>query len=174
MSLLLNLAPNPFSLSDMINWMMGTVANRSVDDILLSAPFMLLGSILIMGSGRALSALSLGEEVASSLGVNLPRSRLVLVLGAGLCTGASVAIAGAVGFVGIVAPHLVRRFVRYDPGKTLVPAAMLAGIILVLADTFIRVMPTSVELKLGVVAALIGAPIFVFIAASGQVGTSDD
>lgn len=174
MSLLMNLAPNPFSLSDMVNWMMGSVANRSFDDLALAAPFMLLGTILLVRSSRTLSALSLGEEVASSLGVNLPRSRLLLVLGAGLCTGASVSIAGAVGFVGIVAPHIVRRYVQYDPGKTLVPAAMLAGLILVIADTFIRVVPTSNELKLGVVAALIGAPIFIMIASSRMSGGNHD
>lgn len=170
MSLFMNLAPNPFSLSDMVNWMMGTVANRSFNDLMLAAPFMLLGTIMILKTSRTLSALSLGEEVASTLGVNLPRARLVLVIGTGLCTGASVAVAGAVGFVGIVAPHLVRRFVDYDPGKTLIPAAMLGGVILVVADTFIRIAPTSVELKLGVVAALIGAPIFIWIATSRIAG----
>ena len=164
MSLLMNLAPNPFSLSDMVNWMMGTVANRSVDDLMMALPFMLFGTILILYAGRALSVLSLGEEVASTLGVNLPRARLIIVVGTGLCTGASVAIAGAVGFVGIVAPHLVRRFVDYDPGKTMVPAALVGGLVLVVADLFIRLAPTNVELKLGVVAALIGAPIFIWIA----------
>ena len=174
MSLLMNLAPNPFSLSDMVNWMLGTVANRSYDDLLLAAPFMVIGGLLLLGAGRTLSALSLGEEVASSLGVNLPRSRLLLVIGAGLCTGASVSIAGAVGFVGIVAPHLIRRYVDYDPGRTLVPAAMLAGIILVLADTLIRVAPTSAELKLGVVAAVIGAPVFMMIAFSRMSGGQNE
>ncbi len=173
MSLLMNLAPNPFSLSDMINWMMGTVANRSFEDLLLAMPFMLAGSVLIFLSSRSLSALSLGEEVAASIGVNLPRARLILVLGSGLCTGASVAIAGAVGFVGIVAPHLVRRFVGFDPGRTLLPAALLAGIILVVADTFIRLIPTSNELKLGVVAALIGAPVFIMIASSRLAGANN-
>ena len=170
MSLLMNLAPNPFSLSDMVNWMMGTVANRSVDDLLLASPFMLLGTVLIMSAARTLSVLSLGEEVASTVGVNLPRARLIIVIGTGLCTGASVAVAGAVGFVGIVAPHLVRRFVDYDPGKTLVPAALLGALILVAADMLIRVAPTDVELKLGVVAALIGAPIFIWIATSRMAG----
>ena len=174
MSLLMNLAPNPFSLSDMVNWMMGTVANRSFDDLLLAGPFMLLGTVLILSSRRTLSTLSLGEEVASSLGVNLAAARLVLVIGTGLCTGAAVSVAGAVGFVGIVAPHLVRKHVNHDPARTLIPAAMLAGIILVIADTFIRVAPTSSELKLGVVAALIGAPVFIMIAASRMTGGDND
>ena len=174
MSLLMNLAPNPFTLSDMINWMMGTVANRSLDDIFLALPFMLLGSLLILMSGRSLSALSLGEEVAATIGVNLPGARLVLVLGSGLCTGASVAIAGAVGFVGIVAPHLVRRYVQFDPARTLIPSALLAGCILLVADTFIRIMPTTNELKLGVVAALLGAPVFIWIASSRLAGARSD
>ena len=92
MSLLMNLAPNPFSLSDMVNWMMGTVANRSVDDLMMALPFMLFGTILILSAGRALSVLSLGEEVASTLGANLTRARLIIVVGTGLCTGAAVAI----------------------------------------------------------------------------------
>ena len=174
MSLLLNIAPNPFSLSDMINWMMGSVANRSFDDIFLALPFMLAGTAIIALSSRSISALTLGEEVAASIGVNLGRSRLYLVLGSGLCTGASVSIAGAVGFVGIVAPHLVRRYVKFDPGSTLMPAALLAGCILVIADTIIRIIPTNNELKLGVVAALLGAPIFIMIASSRLTGTVND
>lgn len=164
MSLLMNLAPNPFSLSDMINWMLGSVANRSFDDLFLVAPFMLLGSAILLGTRRGLSALTLGEEAASGVGVDLRRQRLLVVLGAGLATGASVAIAGAIGFIGIVAPHIVRPLVSYDPARSLVPAGLLAGLILVLADIGVRVMPTANELKLGVVAALIGAPAFVWIA----------
>lgn len=164
MSLLLNLAPNPFSLSDMVNWTMGSVANRSYDDLSLAAPFMLAGVAILLASRRPLTALSLGEDIASTIGVNLPKARLLIVIGCGLCTGAAVSIAGAVGFVGIVAPHLIRRFVHHDPGKTLIPAALLAGLILMLADLFIRIVPTNQELKLGVVAALLGAPVFILIA----------
>ncbi len=164
MSLLMNLAPNPFSLSDMINWMLGSVANRSFDDILLSLPFMVGGSVILLATGRGLSALTLGEEAASGIGLNLRRQRILTVLGAGLATGASVALAGAIGFVGIVAPHLVRPLVGHDPARSLVPSALLAGLILVLADIGVRTLPTMTELKLGVVASLIGAPVFVWIA----------
>lgn len=165
-ALLLNLAPNPFSLADLLNWTLGTVANRSIDDIMLAGPFLIAGFLCLGASARALSALSLGEETAFSLGVNLKRTRALVVVGAGLATGAAVAIAGAIGFVGIVAPHLVRPFVRHDPARTLLPAALMGGIILVIADIGVRLAPTPAELRLGVVAALIGAPIFVWIAAS--------
>jgi len=164
MSLLMNLAPNPFSLSDMINWMLGSVANRSFDEITLAAPFILAGGAILFATRRGLSALTLGEEAASGIGLDLRRQRIFTVVGAGLATGGAVALAGAIGFVGIVAPHLIRPFVGYDPARSLVPSALLSGLILVVADIFIRLLPTSAELKLGVVAALIGAPAFVWIA----------
>jgi len=169
MSLLLNLAPNPFTLSDMINWLLGSVANRSFDDINMALPFILLGLAILFTTRRGLSALTLGEEAASGLGLNLRRQRIAVVLGAGFATGASVALAGAIGFVGIVAPHIVRPFVHHDPARSLLPSALLAGLILVLADIGVRVLPTTTELKLGVVAALIGAPAFAWIAMQRRV-----
>ena len=172
MSLLLNFAPNPFTLSDMINWTLGTVANRSFDDLALAAPFLLAGLGILLYSRRGLSALTLGETAASGLGLNLRRQRILTVLGAGLATGAAVSIAGAIGFVGIVAPHFVRPFVHHDPARTLIPSALLGGVMLVMADIAVRLLPTSTELKLGVVAALIGAPAFIWIAA--QRGMADD
>jgi len=164
MSLLLNFAPNPFFLADMINWTLGSVANRSFADIAFALPFLGLGLGILYASRRGLSALTLGEDAASSLGVNLRKQRILVVLGAGLATGASVALAGAIGFVGIVAPHVVRPFVRHDPARTLIPSALLAGVFLVLADIGVRLLPSQTELKLGVVAALIGAPAFIWIA----------
>jgi len=168
-ALLMNLAPHPFSLSDMLNWMLGTVANRSFDDLLPAAPFLVAGLAILFAGRRGLSALTLGEEGAAGVGVDLPRTRRLVVLGAGLATGAAVAIAGAIGFVGIVAPHLVRPLVNHDPARTLAPSALLAGLILVLADIGVRVAPTDAELKLGVVAALLGAPVFIWIAARRRV-----
>lgn len=169
MSLLLNLAPNPFSLSDMINWLLGSVANRSFEDLGIAMPFVLAGLTILFIYRRGLSALTLGEEAAAGIGLNLRRQRIAVVLGAGIATGASVALAGAIGFVGIVAPHLIRPLVNHDPARSLVPSAILAGIILVAADIGVRLLPTTTELKLGVVAALIGAPAFIWIAIKRQV-----
>ncbi|MGB7418576.1 MAG: iron ABC transporter permease [Erythrobacter sp.] len=164
MALLMNLAPNPFSLSDMVNWMLGTVDNRSFEDLAFAAPFLVLGCGIMLATRRGLSALALGEEAAQGLGLDLRRQRLGIIVGAGFATGAAVALAGAIGFVGIVAPHLVRPFVRYEPGRLLVPSALLGALLLVLADIGVRILPTNSELKLGVVASLIGAPIFIWIA----------
>lgn len=170
MSLLMNLAPNPFSLSDMINWMLGSVANRSFDEITLAAPFILAGGATLFATRRGLSALTLGEEAAAGIGLNLRRQQIFTVVGAGLATGGAVALAGAIGFVGIVAPHFIRPFVGHDPARSLVPSALFSGLILVVADIFVRLVPTSAELKLGVVAALIGAPAFVWIAMQRRTG----
>ena len=169
MALLMNLAPNPFSLADMLNWTLGTVANRSFADLALAAPFLLAGLGLLLAARRGLSALTLGEEAAAGVGVDLPRARRLVVVGAGLATGAAVSTAGAIGFVGIVAPHLVRPLVDHDPARTLVPSTLLGGAILVLADIGVRLAPTDTELRLGVVAALVGAPVFIWIAARRRV-----
>lgn len=164
MALFTNLAPNPFSLSDLVQWMLGSVANRSVPDLLFAAPFLAVGLALLFRARRGLSALTLGEEAAAGVGLDLRRHRLLVVLGAGFATGAAVALAGVIGFVGIVAPHLVRPLVGHDPARSLLPAALLAGFLLTASDLLVRVAPTTTELKLGVVAALVGAPAFVRIA----------
>lgn len=168
MALLMNLAPNPFSLSDLVNWLLGSVVNRSWLDIGFSAPFWIAGLACVLLAAPGLRALTLGEEGASGIGADVPRTRLLVIVGSALLTGASVAAAGIIGFVGIVAPHLVRPFVRHDPGDLLIPSALLAGLILVLADLAVRVLPFAIELKLGVAAALIGAPAFIWIAARAR------
>jgi iron complex transport system permease protein len=165
MSLLMNLAPNPFSLADLVNWMLGTVANRSFAELGLAAPFLALGAGVLLLARRGLSALTLGEEAASAVGLDLGKARLAIITGTGLLVGGAVSLAGAVGFVGLVAPHLVRPLVGHDPARTLLPAALLGGLVLLVADLLVRVAPTDSELKLGVVAALIGAPVFIAIAA---------
>lgn len=164
MSLALNMAPNPFSLSDLVNWMMGSVANRSWDEIAVGAPGWIFGAALIFLAGPGLRALSLGDETAASLGADPRRIRLLVIGGTSLLAGASVATAGTIGFVGIVAPHVIRPFVRHDPQRLLIPSALFAGIVLMAADLAIRVLPFQQELKLGVAAALIGGPVFIWIA----------
>ena len=132
---------------------------------------MLAGLLLLLSQRKGLTLLSLGEDTASTLGLNLTTTRICVVLGAGLATGAAVSLAGVIGFVGIVTPHLVRPLVNYDPGKTIIPSAVLGGVFLVLIDVGVRIISTNVELKIGVLAALVGAPIFIWIASkSGRHG----
>ena len=165
-SLAMNLSPNPFALSDLVNWLFGTVANRSFADLALAAPFAAFGFVMIAASAPGLLALTLGEETAESLGANLKRTRMLVIAGAAFLVGASVAVAGAIGFVGIVAPHVVRAFAGQNPARLLIPSALLGGAMLAGADIIIRLLPFDQELKLGVAAALIGAPGFVWVAAT--------
>jgi iron complex transport system permease protein len=164
-ALALNLAPNPYSLADLMNWLLGSVANRSWMDVAIALPVMLVGVAIVLAAAPGLRALSLGEETAASLGADPVRTRGLVILGASLLTGSSVAMAGAIGFVGIVAPHMVRPLVRSDPARLLLPSALLAGIMLMGADLVIRLLPFDRELRLGVAAALFGAPVFIWIAA---------
>jgi len=162
-SLAMNLSSNPFSLNDIILWLLGSLSNRSYTELMLAGPFMLVGWILLLMARGALPALSLGEDAAASLGINLPRLRLQTIFGAALSVGGSVAVSGAIGFVGLVAPHLVRPFVGHDPGRLLVPSAFAGALLLVIADIGVRILPSDTELKLGVVTALLGAPFFLWL-----------
>lgn len=164
-ALALNMAPNPYSLADLMNWLLGSVTNRSWTDIAFALPAMIMGGGVVLAAGSGLRALSLGEETAASLGANPVRTRNLVIAGTSLLTGASVAIAGAIGFVGIVAPHILRPFVKSDPARLLIPSALLGGLMLLGADTIIRLLPFDRELRLGVAAALFGAPVFIWISA---------
>lgn len=163
MALLMSLAPHPFVLADMVNWTLGSVAHTSLLDIAIALPFMLIGWLLLLANRQSLPALNLGEEGALAVGLNLASLQHRVILGVGLLSGAAVATAGTLGFIGVVAPHIIRPFVHYDPARTLIPAALLGGLLVLSADILIRLLPTESELKLGVVAALFGAPVFVYI-----------
>lgn len=159
-ALALNLSPNPFAVTEIVFWMMGSLADRSLSHLQLAAPLMILGGALLLTSGRALDALTLGEDTAASLGVRLPRLRFMLVLGTALAVGSGVAVTGAVGFVGLVAPHLMRPLVAHQPSRLLIASALGGAVLVLAADIAIRLITVGPELKLGVVTALIGAPFF--------------
>jgi len=162
-ALAMNLSPNPYLLSDIVLWLLGSLANRSATDVILAGPFMAAGWMLLWASARHLPALTLGEEAAAALGVDLRRLRLQVIVGAALAVGASVAVSGVVGFVGLVAPHLARPLVGYDPGRLLVPSGLGGALLVVVADLMVRGLPGAAELKLGVVTALLGAPFFLWL-----------
>ncbi|MFP4280811.1 MAG: FecCD family ABC transporter permease [Halochromatium sp.] len=159
-SLALNLAPNPADVQDIVLWLLGSISDRSFADVRLVLPFVLLGGLLLLAAAPALEVLALGEAEASSLGVNLPRLRILVILGTALSVGACVAVTGAIGFVGLVVPHMLRRFVHYRPGRLLLPSALGGAILVLAADLGLRLIDTPKELQLGVVTALVGAPFF--------------
>lgn len=163
-ALIFNLSPSPIASAEVMSWLLGSVQNRSWIDVLWVTPTVMVAGALAMLAAPGLRMLSLGEETARTSGLPMARLRLLALLAAALATGAAVAVAGVIGFVGLAAPHLVRAIVRGDPGRLLVPAALTGGLMLVLADLLARLTPTDQELKLGVFTALVGAPLFALIA----------
>lgn len=162
-SLILNLSPNPFAAMEIVYWMMGSLADRSMTHVWLAVPFMVAGSALLLSTGRALDALTLGEDAARSMGVDLVRLRLTIVLGTAAAVGASVAVAGAIGFVGLVIPHLLRPFCAGRPARLLVASALGGAAMLLASDIAVRVIAPDQDLKLGVLTALVGAPFFLHL-----------
>lgn len=162
-SLAINLAPSPTDMQDIVLWLMGSLNDRSFADLHLSLPFILPGLLLLLACGPSLDALTLGEDEAASLGVNLTRLRLQIILGTALCVGASVAVTGVIGFIGLVVPHLLRRWVDYHPSRLLFSSALGGAVLLLAADILLRLVSGEQELMLGVVTALLGAPFFLLL-----------
>lgn len=159
-SLALSLAPSPWAVGEIVDWLMGSLQDRSVDEVRLAAPFILAGAALLLTTGRALDALTLGEAGARSLGISLRRTRWTLALGVGLATGAAVAVSGVIGFVGLVVPHVLRPLVGARPGALLAPSALGGAVLVLAADILVRVTPAAGEVKLGVAMAALGGPFF--------------
>jgi iron complex transport system permease protein len=159
-ALALSLAPNPWALNEIVNWLMGSLVDRSRDDVRMALPIIALGCVFLLMTARALDALTLGETGARSLGVNLAVTRLLLAAGVGLATGASVAVTGVIGFVGLVTPHLMRPLVGARPGALLIPSGLAGAVLVLAADIIVRLAPSAVEIKLGVAMAVLGGPFF--------------
>ena len=159
----ISIAPNPFAASEIINWLMGALTDRLMEDVLTALPFMAIGALLLLTTGRALDALTLGENGAKSLGVDLFRLQWLIVLGVGLSVGASVAVSGVVGFVGLIVPHLIRSFYGEQPSRILVPSASGGAILTLTADSLVRLIPGPGEMRLGIAMAVLGAPFFLLL-----------
>lgn len=163
--LLMNFAPNPWALSEIVYWLMGSLRNAELGGLLLCAPLTLLGLFILMFIGPDLRTLSLGEETAISLGVSLPKVQILLVAGTALCVGSGVAIAGSIGFIGLFVPHIIRLMFGPDPAK-LIPLSALGGAgFLAFADTSTRLLSgPGTTLYLGILTSLIGVPFFLWLA----------
>jgi iron complex transport system permease protein len=162
-SLALSLAPSPFALYDLMFWLMGSLADRTLPQLWLAAPVIIMALLLLLRAAPALDAMVLGGDVAASLGVNTRRLRWQVIVATGLATGAAVAVAGSIGFVGLIVPHLVRGLVGQRPGAAIAPAALAGAALLLAADLAVRALPPAIDLKLGVLTALLGAPFFLWL-----------
>lgn len=162
-SLILNLAPSPYAVQEIVLWTLGSVSNLSLKDLGLLLVPTVLGWLLLIGTGRGLDLLTLGEDTANTMGVDLFALRTRLFVAVALCIGGAVSITGAIGFIGLVIPHLLRPLVQYQPGR-LLPASALGGAVMLLAaDITVRLMPPGPEIKIGVLTAIVGAPFFLFL-----------
>ncbi len=161
MSLAISLSPTPFAMSEIVVWLMGAVADRSWREVWIAAPLTAAGIAVLITAGRSLDALTLGDMAARSLGVDPRRLQALLILGIGLTVGAGVAVAGIIGFVGLIVPHLIRPLTDRRPSSIIVPSALAGALLLLLADVLCRVLPVAGgELRLGIALSLIGAPFF--------------
>lgn len=162
-ALLISLAPTPFVTAEIVTWLMGALQDRSWNDVQVALPVMAVGAAVIATAGRSLDALTLGEVVARSMGMNLVTLKWLMVLGVGLTVGASVAGAGIIGFVGLIVPHLVRPLVGHRPSALMLPSALAGALLVVCADSLIRAVPTTSEVRLGIAMSLLGAPFFLVL-----------
>ena len=162
-ALAISMAPNAFAMSEIVMWLNGALTDRSWREVWLATPLVALGVVLLWRSGKSLDALTLGEPVARSLGVEPGRLLWLLIVGIGLTVGAGVAVAGIIGFVGLIVPHLVRPFTDSRPSQLIVPSALAGSLLVLVADSVVRILPLVTELRLGIALSLLGAPFFLWL-----------
>ena len=162
-TLVLNLSPNPFAAMEIVFWMLGSLTDRSMTHVWMTAPFMLAGWIMLGSLARPLDTLTLGSDAAATMGVDVKRLQNLAVFGTAASVGAAVSVSGAIGFIGLVVPHVLRPFVGSVPSR-LLPASALGGAALLLAaDVLVRVIAPERDLKIGVLTSLVGAPFFLWL-----------
>lgn len=162
-ALAMNLASNPFAALEIAFWLLGSLEDRSLRHVALALPFITLATMLLMLNRNGFRVLALGEEAAQSLGLDVVRLRLIVIMGVALGVGASVAVAGSIGFIGLVAAHLMRPLVGHDPARLLLPSALCGAALLMLADIAVRIIPASSDIKVGVFTSIIGVPFFLYL-----------
>ncbi|WP_371425557.1 FecCD family ABC transporter permease [Tardiphaga sp.] len=162
-ALVMNLSPNPFAALEIAFWLLGSLEDRSFRHVTLALPFIVAGAIILMSQRSAFRALSLGEETAQSLGVNVSRLRLLVILGVALGVGGAVAVTGTIGFIGLIAPHLMRPIIGHDPARLLIPSALTGSGLLLAADIAVRLIPSTSDIKVGVLTSIIGVPFFLYL-----------
>ena len=157
-ALMITLSPSAFAISEIVIWLNGALTDRSWLEVQIALPLIALGTLLFCFSSKGLDALTLGTVTARSLGIRMDFVLLLLICGSGLVIGASVAVAGIIGFVGLIVPHLVRPLTNYMPSSLIIPSALAGACLLLAADIFVRILPLNTELRLGIALSLIGAP----------------
>jgi iron complex transport system permease protein len=162
-ALTMNLAVNPYAVLEISFWLLGSLEDRSFRHVAMAFPFIIASAGILIAQRNAFRVLGLGEETAQSLGVDVPRLRLHVIIGVALGVGAAVAVSGTIGFIGLVAPHLARLAAGHDPGRLLAPSALIGAALLLAADICVRLIPSHTDIKVGVLTAIIGVPFFLLL-----------
>jgi iron complex transport system permease protein len=162
-ALVMNLSSNPYVVLEIAFWLLGSLEDRSFHHVMLALPFIAAGAVVLFSQRNAFRALSLGEETAQSLGVDVGRLRLLVITGVALGVGGAVAVSGTVGFIGLIAPHLMRPLIGHDPARLLVPSALTGSALLLAADIAVRLIPSTSDIKVGVLTSIIGVPFFLYL-----------
>ena len=162
-ALVMNLSSNPFVVLEIAFWLLGSLEDRSFRHVMLALPFIAAGAVILLSQRNAFRALSLGEETAQSLGVDVARLRLLVISGVALGVGGAVAVSGTIGFIGLVAPHLMRPLIGHDPARLLIPSALTGSVLLLAADIAVRIIPSTSDIKVGVLTSIIGVPFFLYL-----------
>ena len=162
-ALVMNLSSNPFVVLEIAFWLLGSLEDRSLRHVMLALPFIVAGAVILMSQRNAFRALTLGEETAQSLGVGVGRLRLLVIVGVALGVGGAVAVSGSIGFIGLVAPHLMRPLIGHDPARLLFPSALSGAALLLAADIAVRIIPSTSDIKVGVLTSIIGVPFFLYL-----------
>src|SRR5216684_2019038 len=162
-ALVMNLSSNPFAVLEIAFWLLGSLEDRSFRHVMLALPFIVAGAVILLSQRNAFRVLSLGEETAQSLGVDVGRLRLLVITGVALGVGGAVAVTGSIGFIGLVAPHLMRPLIGHDPARLLVPSALTGAALLLAADIGVRIIPSTSDIKVGVLTSIIGVPFFLYL-----------
>lgn len=162
-SLLLALAPSPFAFYDSFEWLMGTFVDRSLPQAAVALIPAAICCAILASCARPLDLLALGEDVTASLGYDPRRTALLVIVLSSLAIGACVSVCGAIGFVGLLAPYAARRLTRGHPGRALVPAGLIGGILLLIADAAVRYGPPGRTIPVGILTTVAGTPLFVWI-----------
>src|SRR5665811_1560882 len=162
-ALVMNLSSNPFVVLEIAFWLLGSLEDRSFRHVMLALPFIVAGAILLWSQRNAFRALSLGEETAQSLGVDVGRLRLMVISGVALGVGGAVAVSGSIGFIGLVAPHLMRPVIGHDPVRVFGPTGPGGRALLLAADIEVSIIPSTSDIKVGVLTSIIGVPFFLYL-----------
>ncbi|MBD3918339.1 iron ABC transporter permease [Paenibacillus sp. PR3] len=160
--------------NQILYWLMGSLALRSWDHVYMLIPFLIVGVPLIAFYAHRLNLFAFGERHAAHLGVNVERTKLIVLIGSTLLTAAAVSVSGVIGFVGLVVPHLLRLLVGPDYRRIIPLSAIGGGIFVLWADTVARIALSPREIQLGIVTALVGAPFFALLLYRHKLGGKGD